>query len=42
MEEKYLGIYENLISGTTKSIGPEQAEAMLAIRKELIRREKTI
>jgi len=33
---------EDLISGTTRSIGPEQAQAILGVRYEFLRREITI
>ena len=41
-ERKYMQKLEDLIAGTTKSIGPDQADAILAIRKEFLRRELTI
>lgn len=42
MEEKYLSEYEALVAGSRRSVGPDQGEALLAIRKEYFRRELTI
>lgn len=41
-EKIYMGKFEDLISGKTKSIGPDQADALLGIRYEFLRRELTI
>ena len=41
-EQFAMGKLNALIAGDTKSIGPEQALALLTIRKEYLRRELTI
>ena len=41
-EEVFMEFYNRLISGITKSVGPDQSASLLAIRKEFMRRETTI
>jgi len=41
-EVKFMKRIEELVSGKTGSIGPEQGEALLGVRKEFLRREMTI
>lgn len=41
-EKIYIQTIERLIAGVNKSIGPDQSEALIAIRKEFFRREATI
>lgn len=42
MEEQYLAELEALVAGSRRSVGPDQGEALLAIRREYLRRELTI
>jgi hypothetical protein len=42
LEIKHVGNLEALVAGDVKSVGPEQAESLIAIRKEFLRREQTI
>ena len=41
-EKVYMQKFEDLLAGDTKSIGPDQAEALLGVRYEFYRREITI
>lgn len=41
-EEKFLKCLEELVSGKTKSIGVDQTEALIGLRKEFLRRNLTI
>jgi hypothetical protein len=41
-ERKNMEILENLISGETLNVGPAESDALVAIRREFLRRNLTI
>ena len=42
LEEKFMSVLESLVSGKIKNIGQAESEALIALRKEFIRRNLTI
>lgn len=41
-ETQYLKVVEALVSGKTKQVGTEETQALVAIKREYIRRQMTI